>query len=113
MVWVISGLFYGLFMSLYTYINQNNKINGYILGIWRGFGVAFVCFPLILITPFQWDWVFFFMLMVQGMMTGFYDSSIFFSSARFGAAGTSRILVLSILLSMILWWSMHISARSP
>lgn len=110
MIWVISGLFYGLFMSLYTYINQNNKINGYILGIWRGFGVAFVCFPLILITPIEWDFGFFIMLIVQGIMTGFYDSSIFFSSARFGAAGTSRILVLSILLSMILWWSMHINA---
>ena len=107
MLWVITGLFYGLFMSFYTYINQNNKVNGYVLGLWRGFGVAFACFPLVLITPFEWDIVFVFMLIVQGMMTGFYDSRIFFASARFGAAGTSRVLVLSILLSMVLWWTMH------
>ena len=107
MIWVISGLFYGLFMSFYTYINQNNKLDGYILGLWRGFGVAFVCFPLVLITPFEFDASFFFLLFVQGILTGFYDSRLFFSSARFGAAGTSRILVLSILISMALWWSMH------
>ena len=107
MLWVITGLFYGLFMSFYTYINQNNKIDGHILGLWRGFGVAFVCFPLVLITPFEADFSFFFLLLIQGLLTGFYDSRLFSSSARFGAAGTSRILVLSILISMVLWWSMH------
>lgn len=107
MLWVITGLFYGLFMSFYTYINQNNKIDGHILGLWRGFGVAFVCFPLVLITPFEADFSFFFLLLIQGLLTGFYDSRLFSSSARFGAAGTSRILVLSILISMALWWGMH------
>ena len=107
MLWVITGLFYGLFMSFYTYINQNNKIDGHILGLWRGFGVAFVCFPLVLITPFETDFSFFFLLLIQGLLTGFYDSRLFSSSARFGAAGTSRILVLSILISMALWWGMH------
>ena len=90
-----------------NFINQNNKINGYVLGIWRGFGVAFACTPLILITPFEADLTFFFLLIVQGIMTGFYDSRIFFSSARYGAAGTSRILVFSIPLSMVLWWLTH------
>jgi hypothetical protein len=107
MLWVVTGLFYGLFMGFYTYINQNNKINGYVLGFWRGFGVAFACFPLVLIVPFEWDWLFFLMLTVQGIMTGFYDSRIFFSSAKFGAAGTSRVLVLSIMISMVLWWLTH------
>ena len=107
MIWIISGLFYGLFMSFYTYINQNNKINGYVLGLWRGFGVCFACFPLMLITPLEWDIVYFFMLILQGIMTGYYDSHIFFASARFGAAGTSRMLVFSILISMVLWWLIH------
>ena len=107
MTWVIAGLFYGLFMSFYTYINQNNKVNGYVLGIWRGLGVAFVCFPLILITPFEWDLPFFLLLIIQGLLVGFYDSRLFFSSAKFGAAGTSRILVFSILISLFLWWMMH------
>lgn len=107
MTWVIAGLFYGLFMSFYTYINQNNKVNGYVLGIWRGLGVAFVCFPLILITPFEWDLSFFLLLIIQGLLVGFYDSRLFFSSAKFGAAGTSRILVFSILISLFLWWMMH------
>ena len=98
MTWVIAGLFYGLFMSFYTYINQNNKVNGYVLGIWRGLGVAFVCFPLILITPFEWDLPFFLLLIIQGLLVGFYDSRLFFSSAKFGAAG----LIMAILGGSIL-----------
>ena len=107
MVWVIAGLFYGLFMSFYTAINQNNIINGYVLGLWRGFGVSFVSLPVLLTEPFLFDPVYFFLLVVQGLFIGYYDSRIFFSSARFGAAGTSRILVFSILISMVFFWTTH------
>lgn len=110
MIWVITGLFYGLFMSFYTAINQNNKINGYVLGLWRGFGVSFVSIPVLLIEPFFFDPLYFFLLIIQGILIGYYDSRIFFSSARFGAAGTSRILVFSILISLILYWGTHPSS---
>lgn len=107
MLWVISGLFYGLFMSFYTYVNQNNKINGYVLGLWRGFGVCFVSLPVFFIEPFYFDPLYFFLLTLQGIFIGYYDSRLFFSSAKFGAAGTSRILVFSILISMVIYWSTH------
>lgn len=107
MIWIIAGLFYGLFMAFYTSVNQNRKINGYVLGIWRGLGVAFVSMPMMLITPFIFDPLYLFLLVVQGFLVGFYDSRLFFSSAKFGAAETSRILVFSILISMTLWWSFH------
>lgn len=107
MLWIISGLFYGLFMAFYTSINQNKKINGYVLGIWRGLGVALISVPMMLITPFIFDPLYLALLVIQGIFVGFYDSRLFFSSARFGAAETSRILVFSVLISMTLWWGLH------
>ena len=94
-------------MAFYTSINQNRKINGYVLGIWRGFGVALLSVPMMLMTPFIFDPLYLFLLFVQGIFIGFYDSRLFFSSARFGAAETSRILIFSVLISMCLWWGLH------
>lgn len=107
MTWVITGLFYGLFMSFYTYINQKYKLNGYILGMWRGFGIMLVTFPIIFVEPFYFDPIYFILLTVQGLFIGYFDSRVFMSSARFGAGGTSRTLVFSIVISTILWWILH------
>ena len=45
MLWIINGLIYGFFTALYTLANQKAKLNGYILGIWRGFGIAIIFTP--------------------------------------------------------------------
>ena len=107
MTWVITGLFYGLFMSFYTYINQKYKLNGYILGMWRGFGIMLVTFPIIFVEPFYFDPIYFILLTLQGLFIGYFDSRVFMASARFGAGGTSRTLVFSIVISTILWWVLH------
>lgn len=107
MTWVITGLFYGLFMSFYTYINQKYKLDGYILGMWRGFGIMLVTFPIIFVEPFYFDPIYFLLLTVQGLFIGYFDSRVFIASARFGAGGTSRTLVFSIVISTILWWILH------
>ncbi len=107
MTWVITGLFYGLFMSFYTYINQKYKLNGYILGMWRGFGIMLVTFPIIFVEPCYFDPIYFILLTVQGLFIGYFDSRVFMASARFGAGGTSRTLVFSIVISTILWWILH------
>ena len=42
MLWIINGLIYGFFTALYTLVNQKYKMNGYLLGIWRGCGIAVI-----------------------------------------------------------------------
>ncbi len=104
MLWIINGLIYGFFMALYMLVNQNKKINGYVLGIWRGFGIAFLFAPVLFFIPLLQDWRNWGLLLLQGILIGVYDSHIFFASAKFGADNTSRLLVLSVLLTTILWW---------
>ena len=104
MLWIINGLIYGFFMALYTIVNQKHHFNGYVLGVWRGFGISLLFLPLLpYIQPpdslYNWE-----ILIAQGILIGIYDSHIFFASARYGAILTSRLLVLSVLLTMGAWW---------
>ncbi len=104
MLWIINGLIYGFFMALYTLVNQRHKFNGYVLGIWRGFGISFIFAPFLLLVPLQTNLSNWLLLILQGILIGVYDSHIFFSSARYGAGTTSRLLVLSVLVTTVMWW---------
>lgn len=104
MLWIVNGLIYGFFMALYTLVNQRHKFNGYVLGVWRGFGISLIFAPFLFLVPLQTDLNNWLLLILQGILIGIYDSHIFFSSARYGAGTTSRLLVLSVLVTTIMWW---------
>ena len=106
MLWIINGLIYGFFMALYTLVNQNHKFNGYVLGVWRGFGIALFFAPALLFIPLQTDWRNWVLLIVQGILIGVYDSHIFFASSRYGAGVTSKMMVLSVLVTTLIWWGL-------
>ena len=104
MLWIINGLIYGFFMALYTLVNQRHKFNGYVLGVWRGFGIALLFFGFLFFVPFQKSWYNWALLILQGVLIGIYDSHLFFASAKFGAGTTSRLMVLSVLVTTVMWW---------
>ena len=104
MVWIINGLLYGFFTALYTLVNQKYKLNGYLLGIWRGFGIAVFFIPFIPLFPVPHSMYYWTLLITQGLLIGFYDSHLFFASAKYGAGPTSRVMVLTTLITTVLWW---------
>lgn len=106
MLWIINGLIYGFFMALYTLVNQRHKFNGYVLGVWRGFGIALIFAPFLFLVPLQTDIRNWELLLIQGVLIGIYDSHVFFASARYGAGATSRLSVLSVLVTTFMWWGL-------
>ena len=104
MLWIINGLVYGFFSALYTMVNQDRKFNGYILGIWRGYGIALVFLPFLFFLPVQTSAYNWFLLIFQGWLIGIYDSHLFFASADFGAGPTSRVMAVTALVTTFLWW---------
>lgn len=104
MLWVIDGLVYGFFTAIYTLFNQHYKLNGYVLGIWRGFGVSLIFMPFLYFFPAPKSACYWFLLIFQGLLNGVYDSHLFFASANFGAGPTSRFMAVTALVTTFLWW---------
>ncbi|MBR1756174.1 MAG: hypothetical protein IJ738_01235 [Alphaproteobacteria bacterium] len=104
MLWVINGLIYGFFTAVYMLFNQHYKINGYVLGIWRGFGICALFLPMLMFYPIPKNLYYWLLLTVQGICIGIYDSHIFFASAKFGAGPTSRFMAVTVLLTTFAWW---------
>lgn len=104
MLWVINGLIYGFFTAIYMLFNQHYKLDGYVLGIWRGFGICVLFVPFLFCFPVPQDYHYWALLVTQGFCIGIYDSHIFFASARFGAGPTSRFMAVTVLLTTFLWW---------
>lgn len=104
MLWVIDGLVYGFFTAIYTLFNQHYKLNGYMLGIWRGFGISFAFMPFLYFFPVPTSLYFWSLLIFQGLLIGVYDSHLFFASAQFGAGPTSRFMAITALVTTFLWW---------
>ena len=104
MLWVIDGLVYGFFTAVYTLFNQHYRLNGYVLGIWRGFGISLFFLPFLLFFPIPSEVDYWFLLIFQGLLIGIYDSHLFFASADFGAGPTSRFMAITALVTTFLWW---------
>ncbi len=104
MLWVVNSLIYGFFTAIYMLFNQHYKLDGYMLGIWRGFGICLLFAPFLFCFPVPQDYRYWALLITQGLCIGIYDSHIFFASARFGAGPTSRFMAVTVLLTTFLWW---------
>ena len=104
MLWVINGLIYGFFTAVYMLFNQHYRLNGYVLGIWRGFGICLLFLPCLFFVEVPTDIKYWCLLLLQGICIGIYDSRIFFASAEFGAGPTSRFMAVTVLLTTFAWW---------
>ncbi|MBP3546720.1 MAG: hypothetical protein J6K16_06300 [Alphaproteobacteria bacterium] len=104
MLWIINGLIYGFFTAIYTIFNQHYKLNAYLLGIWRGFGISFLFLPFCFLFTPQTSAFYWLLLIVQGIMIAVYDSHLFFASAKYGAGPTSRVMALTAMATTIFWW---------
>lgn len=104
MLWIVNGLIYGFFTAVYTLFNQHYKVDGYILGIWRGFGISVLFMPFLVFFPVPTSAYYWGLLIFQGWLIGIYDSHLFFASAKYGAGPTSRFMVVTVLVTTFLWW---------
>ena len=104
MEWFFTGLAFAFFNSITMLINQRYKLDGHLISAMRGVfvGIAYLPFLFFVKTPHSVSfWV---MVLAEGALSAFFNARLCASSARFGAASTSVINVLSIGFGMLLWW---------
>lgn len=106
-MWIILSLIYALTNAVYTNYNDKRRYNGYILGIWRGFGISLLVAPLLWTISLNIKTDYLIILIIQGILIGIYDSRIFFASARFGGHTGSGFMATAVLITASLWWALE------
>lgn len=112
MNWIILSFIYAAINAIYTSFNEEHRYNGYVLGIWRGFGISLLTAPLLLSVPFEIPLKYFLILVMQGLMIGVYDSHIFFAAAKYGSHAGSGFMATSVLITTLLWWAIDFDELS-
>lgn len=85
MTWILLSLLYAVTNAVYTTYNETRNFNGYVLGIWRGFGISLLVAPLLFTVPPVTSASYYLILIIQGLMIGIYDSHLFFASGNTAA----------------------------
>lgn len=105
MDWILLSLLYALTNAVYTTFNSKHHFNGYVLGIWRGFGISLLVSPLLFTVPLDIAADYFLILILQGVMIGIYDSHLFFATGKYGAHASSGFMATTVWITALLWWS--------
>lgn len=108
-MWILLSFIYAITNAFYTNYNNQRRYDGYVLGIWRGFGISLCLSPLLLTIPLNISLNYLIILIFQGILIGLYDSHIFIASARFGANSGSGFMATALLITVILWWALEIN----
>lgn len=108
-MWILLSLLYAITNAFYVSYNDNHHYNGYILGIWRGFGVSLFTAPFLLFTPLHLPLSYLLILTIQGILIGIYDSHLFFASSRYGSHACSGFMTTCVLITAFLWWGIEIN----
>jgi len=106
-MWIALSLIYAFSNAFYQNYNDKRRYNGYVLGIWRGYGVSLCAAPLLLTTPLNISLNYLIILTLQGILIGFYDSRVFFASAKYGGHSGSGFMATSVLITVLLWWAIE------
>lgn len=107
MVYVFLALVYALFNAVYLEYNSNKHFNAYVLGIWRGFGIAFLTLPFAFLISFDLSVAYFMVLILQGILIGIYDSHLFFASSKYGSKSCAGFMATSVLVTAFMWWGIE------
>ena len=78
MEWILLSLLYAVTNAMYMTFNGKHHFNGYVLGVWRGFGISLLVSPLLFTVPLDIAADYFLILVMQGIMIGIYDSHFIF-----------------------------------
>lgn len=104
MNWIFLSLIYAITNAIYTTFNNAHNYNGYILGMWRGFGISLLISPLLFTIPLNLTSEYLLILILQGIMIGIYDSHLFFATGRYGSHASSGFMATTVWITVLLWW---------
>jgi len=105
--WWLAALCMSVMGSAYLLISQQTKLRSDILVMWRGFGVALVALPFVLMqSPPEDPWFYFYTISI-GLFVGYFDFKILRASALFNAGVVTRVKPILIISVFVLWYLLN------
>lgn len=104
MLWLAAGILFAVFNAGTMLVSQKYKIEGVLMSGLRGVGVAAIYSPAAFFVPFPESPEFWALIVLEGVLSSFFNSRLYASTARFGAGTTSRISMLAVPIGLVMWW---------
>lgn len=105
--WWVLAISLSLMMTAYVSLNQFIRVKGSLLMIYRGLGTALIMLPFIPLFAPIYNWGFYGLCLMQGLVISYGDNRILNSAKTFGAEVTSLIHPLSIAFIFLFWIVLH------
>lgn len=102
-MWVIFGIITSLIGAIYDICNQNSKLKPEIFMIYRGFLVALISTPLVLLFFHIFPWQFYAIALFQGICISYLDYKYYNAYHKFGAENICAVDPLKVFIIFILW----------
>lgn len=104
MIWFTAGVLFAFFNAMTMLVNQHYDLDGHFLSGARGIGVALLALPFVFFVAVPQSPLFWILALAEGLLSSFFNSRLYSSSAKFGAGATSRISILAVVFGVFLWW---------
>lgn len=98
MLWLAAGILFAVFNAGTMLVSQKYKIEGVLMSGLRGVGVAAIYSPAAFFVPFPESPEFWALIVLEGVLSSFFNPRLYASVARFGAGTTSRISMLAVMM---------------
>ena len=101
MLWLAAGILFAVFNAGTMLVSQKYKIEGVLMSGLRGVGVVAIYSPAAFFVPFPESPEFWTLIVLEGVLSSFFNSRLYASAARFGAGTTSRISMLAVPIGLL------------
>ena len=102
-MWILFALITSIVNAFYYLSIQNAKINANVFMVYRGFLVVLMLLPVIVFFPVKFNFVFYLMSILQGIIVAYTDYLCFRINKNYGSETVSSITPLTVVIVFLLW----------
>lgn len=102
-MWVLLALLSAVFSSLYYLSAQNIKMDANTFMVYRGWLVAAMLLPILILNPIKFPPMFYFMALIQGAVSAYIDYVSFGLNKKYGSETVGSITPLTVVIVFAMW----------
>ena len=102
-MWVLFAFLTSVCNAVYYIFNQNSKLEPSHFMVYRGYFLAVAATPVALISGNTFDWPFYVIALLQGVVISYSDFKYFQAFGKFGAENVTAVNPLTVIITFFMW----------